>query len=515
MNQRVETGVQGRSTAAPFRKPVSRGTIAAFLLAGATIAAAAFLRLWHIDEVGFNSDEAVYSGQAGSLANLPQFEEFFAIFRAHPLLFQAILSLGFRLDIGEPFERITAAAFGIATIYLTYRLGSLLYDRRAGLIAAVFLALMPYHVVASRQVLLDVPMTLFATLSLYLLARFALTRRAAWLYAAAAALGLAVLSKETAIILLAAVYAFFVLSPEIRVRAKQLLLAAGVTAAVVGVFPLALLIAGRTETGGNYLAWQLFRRANHDLFFYPLTVPLAIGPALILLAAVGLWVLRRERSWRETLLLAWVAAPLTFFELYPIKGFQYLLLIAPPVALLAARALAFWPPDLLPPRLRRPWVIPLAVVLFATTLAVPSWLRIQPSRATSLLAGSGGVPGGREAGTWIARNVPNGSQLMTIGPSMANILQFYGGHKAFALSVSTNPLNRNPTYEPIRNPDLKLRSNQFQYVVWDAYSADRSPFFSRALLRYVDRYSGRVVHSEAVTTTSGRKPVIVVYEVHP
>jgi len=513
MNQRVETGVQGRSMAAQLRKPVSRGRIAAFLLAGATIGAAAFLRLWHIDEVGFNSDEAVYSGQAGSLADLPRFEEFFAIFRAHPLLFQAILSLGFRLDIGGPFERITAAVFGLATIYLSYRLGSLLYDRRAGLIAAIFMALMPYHVVASRQVLLDVPMAFFATLALYLLARFALTSRAAWLYAAAAALGLAVLSKETAIILLAAVYAFFVLSPEIRVRARQLLLAGGVTAAVVAVFPVALLIAGRTETGGNYLAWQLFRRANHDLFFYPLTIPLAIGPALVILAAVGLWVLRRERSWRETLLLAWVAAPLTFFELYPIKGFQYLLLIAPPVALLAARALAFWPFDLLPPRLRRAWVVPLAVVLFGVTLAVPSWLRIQPSRASSLLAGSGGVPGGREAGTWIARNVPNGSQLMTIGPSMANILQFYGGHKAYALSVSTNPLNRNPTYEPIRNPDLKLRSNQFQFLVWDAYSADRSPFFSRALLRYVDRYNGRVVHSESVAT--GEKPAIVVYEVHP
>jgi hypothetical protein len=518
MNQRTETGGE-RRVAAPFGEPVRRTRTAALLLGGAALAVGAFLRLWQIDEVGFNSDEAVYSGQAGSLANLPDFEEFFAIFRAHPLLFQAVLSLGYRLDIGDPFQRVAAAAFGVATIYLTYRLGSLLYHRRAGLIAAVFMALMPYHVVASRQVLLDVPMTFFATLSLYLLARFAQTRRGLWLYAAAGALGLAILSKETAVLLLAAVYAFFVLCPEVRVHWRQLVLAGGVMAAVVAVFPIALLIAGRTETGGNYLAWQLFRGANHDLFFYPLTVPLAIGPALVLLAGVGLWVLRGRHSWRETLLLAWVAAPLTFFEMYPIKGFQYLLPIAAPVTLLAARALAFWPPELLPRRLRRPWVGPVAVAMIAVTLAVPSWLRIEPSRTTSFLAGSGGVPGGREAGTWIARNVPTGAQLMTIGPSMANILQFYGGHKAYALSVSTNPLNRNPTYEPIRNPDLKLRTNQFQYVVWDAYSADRSSFFSRALLRYIDRYHGRVVHSESVTTTSNgkevRQPVVVIYEVHP
>jgi hypothetical protein len=129
------------------------------------------------------------------------------------------------------------------------------------------------------------------------------------------------------------------------------------------------------------------------------------------------------------------------------------------------------------------------------------------------------VPGGREAGTWIDRNVPKGAQVMTIGPSMANVLQFYGKRKAYALSVSTNPLNRNPSYEPIHNPDLRLRSNQFQYVVWDAFSADRSAFFSRALLGYVDRYNGRVVHTETVTRTSEgrdvREPVIVIYEVHP
>ena len=41
--------------------------------------------------------------------------------------------------------------------------------------AALLLALMPYHVVVTRQVLLDGPMALFATVTLYLLARFAAT----------------------------------------------------------------------------------------------------------------------------------------------------------------------------------------------------------------------------------------------------------------------------------------------------------------------------------------------------
>jgi hypothetical protein len=495
---------------------------APWLLAlGATLAVGGLLRLWEIDGLGFNSDEAVYTGQAASIANVSALEEFFPIFRAHPLLFQTILSLGFVLDLGSPFERITAAAVGLATVWVVYLLGSLLYGRRAGLIGAVFMALMPYHVIVSRQVLLDVPMTLFATLTLYLLARFVLTQRAGWLYAAGAALGLTFLSKETGIVLVGAVYAFFVLSPEIRVKTRQLLVSAGIMAIVIVQFPLALLIAGNTGTGGNYLAWQLFRRANHDLFFYPTTLPQVIGPLVIVAALAGLWLLRCERSWRETLLLAWIGVPVLFFELYPVKGFQYLLLTAPPLAVLAARTLALWSPTgRLRSRLSGGRLALVGTAIVAVTLVVPSWLLVQESSSTTRLAGSGGVPGGREAGRWIDEHVPKGSQLMTIGPSMANILQFYGHRRAYALSVSTNPLNRNPSYHPVRNPDFQIRNNEFQYLVWDSFSADRSNFFSESLLRYADRFDGRVIHTESAEVSTGdghtmRKPMIVIYQVRP
>ena len=54
---------------------------------------------------------------------------------------------------------------------------------------------------------------------------------------------------------------------------------------------------------------------------------LLVGVAVI----GGLWWLRRRNSWRETLLLSWIAAPVVFFELWPGKGFQYLLPIVAPV----------------------------------------------------------------------------------------------------------------------------------------------------------------------------------------
>src|SRR5690606_8041286 len=107
-----------------------------------------------------------------------------------------------------------------------------------------------------------------------------------------------------------------------------------------------------------------------------------------------------------------------------------------------------------------------------------SWNIVHPAGLNSFLAGTGGVPGGREVGHWINENVPQGAVFMTIGPSMANIIQFYGHRKAYGLSVSPNPLRRNPSYEPIDNPDYQIRTSALQYVVWDAFSAERSTFFS-------------------------------------
>jgi 4-amino-4-deoxy-L-arabinose transferase-like glycosyltransferase len=189
----------------------------------AIIAAGGFLRMWQINSLGFNSDEAVYAGQGAAIAADPTLREIFPIFRAHPLLFQFVLALGFRFaGVSDLLGRMLSVVVGLATIYLICQLGALLYGRKAGLLAAPFVALMPYHVIVTRQVLLDGPMALFATLTLYMLARFATTRHPAWLYAAGAGMGLTFLTKETGLVLIGAIYVFLSLCPTIRVRIRDL-----------------------------------------------------------------------------------------------------------------------------------------------------------------------------------------------------------------------------------------------------------------------------------------------------
>ena len=199
--------------------------------------------------------------------------------------------------------------------------------------------------------------------------------------------------------------------------------------------------------------------------------------------------------------------------------------MAPVAAVLAARALTapgLW--DRLLRRVpagRRGTLQAGVLVAVALSLLLPTWSSVQPSTSRRFLAGSGGLPGGREAGTWIEANLPEGATLLTLGPSMANVVQFYGHRQAYGLSVSPNPLNRNPSYVPVDNADLQLRNGSIQYAVWDSFSAGRSPSFSRQLLalrRQVPRRGHPHPDRHRRQGPDGRptaEPVIRVFEVLP
>lgn len=508
-----------------YRKKLLTSTALHVAILSVVIGLSIALRFIDLNAVGYNSDEAVYAGQGAALAQVPILKDIFPVFRAHPMLFQSMLAISYSFGAYDVTGRYLSAIIGAATVFLVYAIGARMYGRRAGYIAALFMALMPYHVIVTRQVLLDGPMAFFATLTLYLMVRFAETERRIWLMAAGAALGLTFLSKEPNIILIGSVYAFLALSPEIRIRISSIILSLFATILVMVPFPLSVSLAGAggKSTTEQYLVWQLFRRPNHTWDFYLTTVPPAIGILVIVTALLGLWLLRRRTDWREKLLLMWIIVPCVFYELWPTKGFQYLLPIAPAFVLLSGRTLAHWPTqDFNFRRWRIPAKLPGLVItgIIAITLIVPTWASIHPSESDTFLAGSGGVPGGREAGFWIRNNVPEGATFLTIGPSMSNIIKFYGHQQAYGLSVSPNPLRRNPSYDPINNPDFQIRTGGVQYVVWDSFSADRSSFFSENLLAYAKKYSGRVVHTETVTVTAPdgshvEKPVIVIYEVRP
>jgi hypothetical protein len=71
---------------------------------------------------------------------------------------------------------------------------------------------------------------------------------------------------------------------------------------------------------------------------------------------------------------------------------------------------------------------------------------------------------------------------------------------------------------PVPNPDRSLRKGEFQYVVWDSYTAHRARFFADETSRLVDKYHGVAVYtaSQQVRAGSGQlvaQPIIIIYEV--
>ena len=231
-----------------------------------------------------------------------------------------------------------------------------------------------------------------------------------------------------------------------------------------------------------------------------------MGLLVVVAALAGLWLLRREISWRETLLLSWIAAPALFFQLYPVKGYQYLIACAPPVVLLAGRTLACWQPsrDLSGQRDR---AAPLADDgrrnAVAISLAIPA-LGVRRVPARRLLArGLRRCAGRPEARPLDSDELPTGAEFLTIGQSMANLVDSRGqtglGFPVPRIRSGIPPTT--PSQSGRRDPDQRVKVRGLGRL-----SASRSKFFARKLLAYAHRYHGVVLRNRS-RDRAGQGPV--------
>ncbi|HUY07969.1 MAG TPA: glycosyltransferase family 39 protein [Candidatus Dormibacteraeota bacterium] len=509
--------------------------------AAAILGGGALLRLHGINQYGLNSDEAVYAGQAAGLAGFTHYSQLFGLFRAHPLLVQLLVSFAYRLTgVSGLVARDVCAGFGVALILVVGIAGRVLWGRLAALIGMLFVAVSPYPIAVSRQMLLDGPEAFFVALTVLLLCVYVKRPRRELLWAAAFAGGLAFLSKESAILLVPAVLVFFIVSPKTLPRYRDLVIAGAIYVLTILPYPLAELSAGKVSTGADYLVWQVLRPANHPLDFY-FGILGAIGWAIVGLALIGGIVAFLRRSPVDILLLTVILVIFGFLEAWPTKGYEYLLPLIAPLALLAvsgalqmgtALARLFRRRSAHPERHRGMWVpAGLAVVAAGTIFLTASPIVNAQQGASNLvgtdsgqpavarvtvLAGSGGLLAGRPTGLWVKSHILAGSEFLTIGPTFANILEFYSQDRALALSVSPNPLHRNPSYSPVDNADLLIRSGAIQYLVYDAYSAARSAHFADRVLALARKFHGVLVYQYDQTSSTGRHRALVrVYEVQP
>lgn len=517
------------------------------VLAGLILGLAAAVRLLNLERFGFNSDEAVYSGQAAALAGHTDYAQLFGVFRAHPLLIHFIVSLVYRVTgVNDVAPRLVNVAFGLGLVAVGGAIGTVVRGRLVGLLTMLFIAISAYPVTVSRQMLLDGPMAFFFALTLLFLALYVRNPRGRTLYAAACAAGLAFLSKETAILMVPAILVFFMLARDVPLKLRDLAVSSLIYMVTIAPFPLSLVLTGGSKLAQEFFIWQVLRRPNHDYGFYLTVIP-SIGIPLVALAVIGLATAVRRRQGLDVLVVSLAVVVVAFFEAWPVKGFQYLIPLITPAALLGADglvSLSRWVAGALdrfsvPQASASTWsrlalVGTCSVILGVGSIGVVATpatailgtdsdqtaAAATPQNAFAFTAGTGGLEASRPVGKWIRQNTLPDAHFLTVGPSFANIIQFYGGRRALALSVSPNPLRRNPTYEPVLNPDLSIKTNAIQFLVYDSYSAARTPFFAHKLMQWVHKYKGILVYADyqPVRSADGHTvqvPVVLIYEVHP
>src|SRR5712691_1474397 len=303
------------------------------------IATAAYVRYVGITQVGFNSDESVYSGQAAAIAGFQPYGQLFGVFRAHPLLVQFTVALGYAITghVSDWLPRMITASLGLVMVIICWGIGTVVRGRFLGFAMGMIAALCPYAVLVSRQMLLDGPMTMFVAATMLMLALWLRSHRVIWFYAAAAMAALAVLSKEMAILTVPAVVLFVLFSRDLPLRwRRDLTIAGAVFLFAISPYPLSLVLGGGAHTTNQFVVWQFFRQPNHDASFY-LTVLPSLGYVTVALAAFGLASLRWRWQTFDGLAISLVFCNVVFFQIWPTKGYEYMLPVVPAVVYLAGR----------------------------------------------------------------------------------------------------------------------------------------------------------------------------------
>jgi len=117
------------------------------------------------------------------------------------LVFNYVNALSFFLFGVNDFTAVLFSLLcSLLGIYFVYRIGSLLFNHRVGLLSGVFLAIMPLDSIYATRITPDVPVAFFITLALYLFLKGLKEERGLWMWAAGVVTGLGYLVKETAMV---------------------------------------------------------------------------------------------------------------------------------------------------------------------------------------------------------------------------------------------------------------------------------------------------------------------------
>ena len=227
----------------------------------AVTAVALFLRVAHLSDLpaGFFCDEAgtgynayslLHSGRDETGARFPLYVWSFGVSYKNPVfVYSAMLPLA-ALGPTELAVRLTAALYGVGTVLAMFFLGRALMGPAVGLVAALLLAVCPWHIHFSRIGFELIALPFFFTLALTSLVRWTQGRRT--LPQAMALFGLCLYTYVPAKLIVPLFLAGFVLLywRPLLARRRETALAAGML--VLTATPVAIFDLAHREQAGSY-----------------------------------------------------------------------------------------------------------------------------------------------------------------------------------------------------------------------------------------------------------------------
>lgn len=387
----------------------------------AVVLLAALARFGSLMNIGLRGDEAVYAGQAGMLAGDQELSRYFLpISRGNTnfLLYQYIVALAYRLaGVGEAPARVVSVIFSTLTVPVLLELGRTLYSKRVGYIAAVALALSGYSVGLGRLALLDATLVFFFVLALLFAAKWVRTGQAAWLYGGAAIAALAMQVKVTGVLAVMAFVAFLAITGQYRALDRRTVALSAMAFLVCS--PLAFLMFIRHGSlFVEFLSQSIRRESRVPWYYYGRLLLSYEGYLIPLLWVPGLLLALWRRSLGDLFVLLWASVVLAFFQVYPLKAFNYLLPLVPALCLLTARLI-----DTIAQRLA--WK-PAMVGSMVAGLVVLGAPQVYAQWRVDEYAGL------REASYWLQANTPPDAGVMTLSRGSAQyVISFYAHRDAY------------------------------------------------------------------------------------
>ena len=265
----------------------------------------------------------------------------------NPPLYGAIVAFFYRfLQPSVQVARAVSSVASLATMAVVWRLGEELFDRRTGIFAAIFLGLMPGVVLVSRNAQVDAVLVLcmMACILCWVLSG----RRDDWRWAAAAglAIGLGVLTKLPAVIIVPALAVWESLRLRgIRWIVSWRVLAFSVVGASIGIPWFAMRLGGHAA---GYLSSQSGIASTAAAFTNGLFNEMVIEPfwlfsaPALLAIALGVVMMARDRKSGDLLVALELLSVLAFLLVFHFHTY-YWLPATPLVALVAARGFTMVP----------------------------------------------------------------------------------------------------------------------------------------------------------------------------